>query len=61
MAKGKHQSPSSQRWWSGVGKAKKDARVRRSSHGKFSSVAELEAHREKVSIKGAKPKLSLKD
>jgi hypothetical protein len=35
----------------------KDARVFKSSHGKFNTVAELEAHREKVSVqKGKKQK-----
>ena len=48
MAKGKgKQSPSSQRWHGGVGLKRKNARVNKSSKGKFETVAELEAHREK--------------
>ncbi len=48
MAKGKgKQSPSSQRWHGGVGQKRKNARVEKSSKGKFKTVAELEEHRMK--------------
>lgn len=43
--KSKRQSPSSQRWHSGIGRRKKDLRVFKSSKGAFKSVADLEAHR----------------
>lgn len=50
MAKSKKgMSNSSKRWHDGWGREKKDLRVKKSSHGKFKSVDELETHRKKVS------------
>jgi len=48
MAKSKgKQSASSLKWHDGRGCRRKDKRVEKSSKGKFKTVAELEAHRQK--------------
>jgi len=47
--KGKGMDNSAKRWHSGWGKEKKNRHVKKSSHGKFKSVEELENHRKKVS------------